>query len=179
MKLDWETHVDKVHAIIPRSVKEISSHGFSECKGLESICFEDGAMIEKIGAGAFTGTGLKEFIAPPSLREIKDFAFARCRYLKCVQLNEDIESVADTAFFWTPKTQIAQPSRLDPLSRYVVNLDDLKRISLPEDLDVVGESWFMGSSIAYITIPEKVAEIRPWAFSDCKKLRSVEFAPNS
>ena len=76
--------MDKVHAIIPRSVKEISDYGFSECKGLESIRFEDGAMLEKIGAGAFTGTALEEFVAPPSLREIKDFAFARCRSLKRV-----------------------------------------------------------------------------------------------
>lgn len=52
--------------------------------------FEEGSKLEKIGNFCFFGSGLKEFLAPPELKEIKGRAFMNCKNLKRVVLNEGL-----------------------------------------------------------------------------------------
>lgn len=56
--------------IIPRSVTTIGAYAFSECTELKSVYFEPGSQLRLIECGAFEKTGLSEFVAPSSLREL-------------------------------------------------------------------------------------------------------------
>lgn len=47
--------------------------------------------LEKIGAGAFSGSGIENVIFPLSMKIIGCFAFAECKYLHKVRLNEGLD----------------------------------------------------------------------------------------
>ena len=47
--------------------------------------------LEKIGIGAFVGSGLESVEFPASLRTIAPASFARCKSLKTVKFSEGLE----------------------------------------------------------------------------------------
>ena len=47
--------------------------------------------LEKIGIGAFSGSGLKDIEFPASLRVISQASFAWCESLKTAKFNEGLE----------------------------------------------------------------------------------------
>ena len=59
------------------------------------MTFQEGSRLRRIGNGCFQGSDLEEFVAPPGLKEIGSIAFYRCKGLKRVVLNEDLEVLAD------------------------------------------------------------------------------------
>ena len=64
---------------------------FCWCNNLKSVIFAEGSQLKRIGANCFSGAGIEEFLAPPSLRAIGDGAFSYCESLKRVTLNEGLE----------------------------------------------------------------------------------------
>ena len=54
-----------------------------------------------------------------------------------------------------------------------------RTVSLPEGLEVVGDSWFVDSGVEEVIVPASVREIQKCAFACCEKLRSVEFVGES
>ena len=52
-----------------------------------------GSRLETLGEQCFAETGIREFLAPSSLREIRDGAFRDCSDLALVRLNEGLESL--------------------------------------------------------------------------------------
>ena len=80
---------------IAASVRELDANAFHCCKKLRSISFQTDSRLWKIGDGCFEYSGLKEFIAPPGLREIGDAVFWNCSNLKRVALNEGLEALDD------------------------------------------------------------------------------------
>ena len=55
------------------------------------MTFAEGSQLEKIGKNCFYGTGIEEFLAPQSLREIENGVFTTCKSLRRVVLNEGLE----------------------------------------------------------------------------------------
>ena len=56
------------HVVIPKSVREIQNFAFANCTNFQWLIFEEGSALESIGHCAFASTGLKNFVAPQSLR---------------------------------------------------------------------------------------------------------------
>ena len=56
---------------------------------LKSVQFSDG--LEKIGTSAFSGSGIENIVLPSSMKIIGCFAFAECKYLRKVRLNEGLD----------------------------------------------------------------------------------------
>ena len=68
--------------VIPSLFKGKAVLGIAECAfkgmtGLDSVVFEDGLQVSKIGASAFECTGIKELDLPAGIMEIGDCAFSR------------------------------------------------------------------------------------------------------
>ena len=72
--------------IVPPDVREIEYVPAYYKIGLNEIQRLPGSNLERIGEGAFAWASVREFVAPPSLREIGIAAFINCRYLKSVDL---------------------------------------------------------------------------------------------
>lgn len=181
VRLDWETSIltDSIAIRIPRSARELPEYALGNCHAVHRIDFEDGARLDRLGQSALAGTALVEFVAPPSLREVGDFAFARCECLERVLLGPGVALVAENAFFGCPCVQVVREAHLNKCDGYVTDLKSVKRVALPESTTVIGESQFAGSSIGEVLVPAGVREVKDWAFNGCKCLRSVEFASSS
>ena len=63
---------------IPASVWKICPEAFLDCWYLEKVEFAPRSRLETLGERAFEMTKITEFMAPQSLREIGDGAFANC-----------------------------------------------------------------------------------------------------
>ena len=93
MSRDAAPRNDVHRVVVQRDVTEIGDGVFRSWACLEEVVFEPGSRLERIGSHAFAGTALKKFVAPDSLRSIGEGAFAGCRKLKSVTLNEGLQSL--------------------------------------------------------------------------------------
>eukprot|EP00980_Cylindrotheca_fusiformis_P015887 scaffold4647_cov57-Cylindrotheca_fusiformis.AAC.1 len=82
---------------IPANVKVIDDHAFQDCKGLESLCPNEG--LARIGKAAFRGCeGLTQVDVPSTVKDIGDNAFLRCASLERLGLHEGLERIGNAAF---------------------------------------------------------------------------------
>ena len=68
----------------------MGSGAFRECGSLRRVVFREGSALHTIGADCFRGSGLQRIELPGSLREINDGAFADCKGLQLVVLNDGL-----------------------------------------------------------------------------------------
>lgn len=61
----------------------------------------------------------------------------------------------------------------------LMDLRNLKDVTIPEGIQEIGEQWFKHSEIESVAIPASVRSIGKDAFCGCKKLQSVAFAEDS
>lgn len=101
--------------VLHSRVTNIAEDAFRGWKGLSEIALTGRSRLERIGARAFAFTALEKFIAPRSLTTIRSGAFARCKNLKEVRLNEGLESIGgggEGAFFGSGVEVVYIPSTL-------------------------------------------------------------------
>ena len=128
-------------ATIPDTVRVIDEAVFSGMNGLEKIILPAG--LERIGAGAFSNTGLKEIIIPEGVTVIEEGTFDGCSFLKTVKLPSELREIGNGAF----------------------RNCGLTSVSFPESLRVIGEKAFHSHQIKDLTIPAGVTRIGNGAFS--------------
>ena len=78
---------------IPDSVTKIDKNAFRNWRALERVSMSSGSSLEFIGIGAFQDSGIRKFRAPSHLKTISQCAFAGCRDLRRVVLNEGLQSL--------------------------------------------------------------------------------------
>lgn len=105
---------DAERIVVPKNVVTIQDRAFKGWKELKQIIFEPGSKLKCIGDRAFEGTGLVQFIAPPSLKIIGDIAFKNCKSLKQVELNDTLSELGYYCFWGTkvPEADIPNPDRI-------------------------------------------------------------------
>ena len=79
-------------------VRSIGTGAFLDCPALEEVFWEAGDYAQVLGAYAFSGTDLAEFIAPDTLESIGEYAFENLTSLKHVEFNEGLKSIGARAF---------------------------------------------------------------------------------
>lgn len=83
---------------IPPKVTELEPGVLGGCTSLTSIKYAPGSKLHTLHAGALSHTGLKEFVAPPTLIIIKSKAFVSDPYLESVILTGSIKEIEARAF---------------------------------------------------------------------------------
>ena len=156
--------------------------------------------IKEIGDSAFEGTAVETITTPSTLEKIERFAFAGCKNLKTVTLNEGLKTIGNGSFKDTSIEEIRIPSTVDDIhssfgdakikvadgnAKYeaidncLIEKTTKKVISggkhsiLPEGIKEIGEQAFYGTSIEGITIPSTVEKIGRYAFHNCNNLKTV------
>ena len=107
-------------------VKEIREFTFDDCQALNDVKLPEN--IERICGFAFGGTGIQEISFPESVIEIGRYAFAGCKQLKKVQLNNGISRIEEGAFAYCKK---------------------LTMISIPDNITYFGKDVFAEASVSY------------------------------
>ncbi len=136
-----------------------------------------GMPVTKIGAYAFSNSGLTAVAIPESVREIGNNGFTFSNRLKTVTLPENLGRVGSNVFSNTPwltalKTE-NQMVIVQHVLLYAQYIYDQEHITVPDDVRVIGGGAFYCSSMKTVTISESVTDIGNDAFSSCENLESV------
>ena len=92
-RLFYRTSLESV--VIPSTLEVLEELTFCGCKNLASVVFAEGSRLREIGNDCFAYSNLKAFEAPPSLRKICNGAFAECKRLQDVRMNEGLEILGE------------------------------------------------------------------------------------
>ena len=114
------------------------------------------------------------------VKEIDDYAIAKCRALKTLEIPDSVEKIGKWAISGCEAlAKIKLSQNIEELPEYVLwGCKGLSHVELPKKLITIGEGAFAASGICEIEIPYGVQIIKSNAFGKCKNLKRVEI-PNS
>lgn len=155
-------NLKKVH--IPSSIKTFS---FMECTNLEEFNLPEG--IEEIASFALENTAIKELKLPSTVKIIQNSAFASCKKLSKVELNDGLETIERNAFYNCINiTNIKFPDSLKKIDGF--NGTSLKEVVFPKNVEEIRD--FSDCLFEKVEIPEGVSTIGN--FKNCKNLKEIK-----
>ncbi len=113
---------------------------------------------------------------PEGVREIADFAFYRCTFLKSIIIPEGVETIGAYAFDGCKALErVALPSTLKAIEKDAFAMcDSLCELKLPRGLESIGASAFMhAKSLKDIELPDTLKSLGERAFYSCAALESL------
>ncbi|MEY8461710.1 leucine-rich repeat protein [Streptococcus merionis] len=159
--------------VIPDSVTKIGESAFNSNK-IESVTLPKNLTI--LGDGAFSFNHLSEVKIPEKL-EVLGTAFTYNPDLKEIIFSEGLKEVTGRssyhpypylgAFAGTAITEVHLPSSLEKISNGAFyNLSSLSKITLPTNLQLIGDYAFGSTSLSEIDLPDSLKEIGDSAFAN-------------
>ena len=97
----WEAYKYQIkQVVIGKDITYIGKFNFFRCSRLETVTFEEGTKLERIGWGAFGYSSLPAITIPDSVNRIDGYAFYYCSKLTGVAISENskLESLGEYAF---------------------------------------------------------------------------------
>lgn len=147
-----ESHTDKNYkgldiqnVIIKSNVESIRESAFDGFTSINSVTFEEGARLTRLGNFLFYGCeNLKEIEIPESVTEIGDNCFYKSG-LTSVTIPKNVVKISNNAFRASENltsVTFEEGSSLTDIGSYVFP-DELRSIVIPSGVKSVG-AWFMG-----------------------------------
>ncbi len=183
--------------IIPDNVESLGASLFYNCHNLSSVTlpkgltkienstfygcnlsdFEMPESVTSIGSYAFYDNPLSAIVIPSTVTSIGDYAFSNCYNLDTVTVNS-ADIMANGKFskvFGENITNYNIGGNIKELADFAFfNYQKIKKITLPESLETIGESAFESCvNLDSVTLPKNVANIGAYAFASCTALKSV------
>lgn len=117
------------------------------------------------------------FVVPDVVEEIGTGAFAECKALKHVYLNDNVLKIGSYAFFNTHIEKIVLPKYLKVIDegcfRYCTKLIE---VNIPEGCEEIGKDAFEYCiSLTELHLPHSLKFIGTGAFKKCKNLHTIYF----
>ncbi len=127
------------HVKVPGSIGVWESCVFRD-SGLKKVTIDEGVGV--IGESAFFGTPLREAYLPSSVVSIEDLAFAQCKKLEKIQLNEGLVNIYGSVFAYC---------------------EALREVTIPSTIEYIGEIAFRKcASLERVTFMGDVPESGYW-----------------
>jgi len=154
------------------NVTTIDNSAFYDCIELESI---DISGVTSLGRYAFHNSGIKSITIPEGVTAIKCEAFSDCEDLEEIIIPSTVTSIEDSAFIGCSSLKsITLPAGITAIADSTFeNCTSLSEIVIPAGVKSIGRSAFAYSGIQTVSIPDSVASIDSYAFSNCSSLKSV------
>ena len=172
---------------IPNCVTSIGDYAFCGCSSLTSITIPN--SVTSIGNDTFTGcSGLTSVTIPNSVTSIGKFAFRGCSGLSSVTIPNSVTSIGVSLFYGC--SSLASIKVEEGNSKYdsrgncnaVIEkgtnklLFGCKNTIIPNSVATIGDYAFSEcSNLISVTIPNSVTRIGDYAFYKCPDLTSVTF----
>lgn len=186
---------------IPPSLTTIGSFALSGCQNL-TIEIPINSNLQQIKCGAFVWcTKIEQIYIPPKVKEISFRCFNFCKNLKKIIIpkNSELETIKSNAFDVSSIECITIPTKLVNLvDMWCIRTPKVKKIDIFPDNPLFspykGEFILQRSSadqknfrvlafsvrnIEKVIIPSFIETIENYAFSQCKRFKSIEFEKNS
>lgn len=159
--------------VIPVGVAEIPKGCFSECKGIKEIILPP--TLQKIGVGAFSGTGIKKIELPSNITEISDALF-KGSLLEEITLPQSVASIGEDAFYDSNLQRIVLHDGIKYVGKRAFYNNKLEEIIFPDTQIEFGEDVFYEcDNLKQVTIPDWMTVIPGGMFSFCHELENVIF----
>lgn len=143
---------DATSFVLPATVEEIGANAFSGAEGLTSVDFSAAVNLSKIGAYAFSGTGLHSVTIPATVTSLGEGAFSWCENLATVDLSAYKGSLPRAAF----------------------SNSAVKTVQFGSELTSIGAQAFMSTALEELDLTgTKVTSIGDSAFAGCPYLQEV------
>ena len=154
----------------------ITSIADNTFKGVEATSVKIPKTVTSIGEHAFAESGLKSVTIPKSVTIIGDSAFAESAITE-VTIGNAVESIGNLAFTTTAIKNVTIPAKTKEIGYAAFRkCMDLETVTFEPgcELKVIDYNTFDSCrSLTEIVIPEKVTEIKEWAFNGCSSLTKV------
>lgn len=146
--------------VIPSTVTSIGQGAFQYCKSLKDIIIPNG--VKKLPRSLFQGCeSLESFVLPSSVTQIEGGMFQYCTSLVFLSVEEG------NTTFESPNNSNAIITKSGLLSC------GCQTTVIPEEVTIIGEEAFMGCPFEAFEIPSGVTDIRRYAFSYCRNLKTI------
>ncbi len=159
----------------PSTLKIIGKNAFSGCHSLKSISNLDG--LEKVGDGAFGGTGL-ESVSLPDGCDVGTWVFSGCGQLTYVSLPKTLTSIPESIFSGCQSlgTVVLPDNYTSIESGAFRGCTALESFVFPSSLTHIRDDAFAKSGIKSVVIPNSVTYLGCGSFSrtPLEKLRFEE-----
>jgi RNase P/RNase MRP subunit POP5 len=174
--------------VIPASVAFLGEAVFARMKSLESVTFEAGSRLERIGGHAFLWTGLKRFVIPSSVVFLGNYAF-NCTAIASIAFEAGcrLERMEVGLFAWAHVATLAIPACVVALEKESFKCCPLLSVEFEDGsrLERIGESAFSQdgrkdpAKLKSIVIPAGVVDLGKASFYKCTSLENVTFETGS
>ena len=172
------THLMNIN--IPNSVVSIGAYAFSNCIDLKIFPIPDG--VESIGDSVFDSCKSLETVSiPNSVESFGNYVFSGCGQLK-YNTDANLKYLGNET---NPYLVLVKPNRdgstyeIKQNTRFIYSgafsgCDQLKEISLPDDIKSIGHSAFSKCSVLQsIVIPSSVETIGASVFNGCSSIVDI------
>ena len=174
--------------IFPENIEEIRETAFSNCEALASVDLSNCKKLDKIGESAFNWCpSLEEVLLPESLSSIGKSAFCGCKirnidFSACKLLSKFPDNLFNMC---KSLEEVVWPPHLKEIGDVAFSdCESLRRVELPDSVEVLGEQIFSGCKLKSLSLPKNIkklpvltvalraeAQIKSLDMSRCKKLK--------
>ena len=174
--------------IFPENIEEIGGTAFSNCEALASVDLSNCKKLDKIGESAFNWCpSLEEILLPESLSSIGKSAFCGCKirnidFSACKLLSKFPDSLFNMC---KSLEEVVWPPHLKEIGDVAFSdCESLRRVELPDSVEVLGEQVFSGCKLKSLSLPKNIkklpvltvalraeAQIKSLDMSRCKNLK--------
>ena len=174
--------------IFPENIEEIRETAFSNCEALASVHLSNCKKLDKIGESAFNWCpSLEEILLPESLSSIGKSAFCGCKirnidFSACKLLSKFPDSLFNMC---KSLEEVVWPPHLKEIGDVAFSdCESLRRVELPDSVEVLGEQVFSGCKLKSLSLPKNIkklpvltvalraeAQIKSLDMSRCKNLK--------
>ena len=174
--------------IFPENLEEIRETAFSNCEALASVDLSNCKKLDKIGESAFNWCpSLEEVLLPESLSSIGKSAFCGCKirnidFSACKLLSKFPDSLFNMC---KSLEEVVWPPHLKEIGDVAFSdCESLRRVELPDSVEVLGEQVFSGCKLKSLSLPKNIkklpvltvalraeAQIKSLDMSRCKNLK--------
>ena len=164
----WEAYKHQIrHVVIGRDITAIGKFNFFWCSKLETVTFEEGSQLDRIGWGAFGYSSLPAITIPDSVTRIDGYAFYYCSKLTDVAISENskLESLGEYAFKADTKmTSLYIPDGVTKIGTAIFK--DVSGVTLSVAENSYAQAYAEKYGIAYTARPVPAAIIASGSCGD-------------
>ena len=174
-------------AELPDSLEVLKSLAFQICSGLENVKMPENDVFDTIEDSTFSGcSSLVEINVPDQVRIIGNYSFNNCSSLSSVKLPSSLEEMnVGVLGNCTSLEEITLPKSLSYSEDSwwgekgpMYGCNNLKTVHFEEGFFRIHSALFQDCPIEEIYLPDSIIEIGPYAFMDCKNLKTVRWPAN-
>lgn len=167
---------------IGKNVRELEDRAFYYCENLESVTFEEGSQMTKIGEEVFYKCGkVKTFNLPATITTIKVRAFELCKGMETLTLPTALATIGEYAFVnCSELTAVAIPASVKSIETGAFDgCSKLATVTLSEGLETLAGIAFSRCAITEFHIPASVTLIDGNPCNQCSQLTTVTVAADN